>query len=197
MRCCTTDKQSADSIEDQFRIAARLAERERFAVVARFSDAAISGGTASRPGYQALLAAARRREFDVIIAEDSSRLWRNMSEQAPPLAELADLGIHVITHDLDTRQESAEILGSVLGSMASQYRKEIGRRTRRGLEGLARNGKPAGGRSYGYIPASQSGTGQIEIDPEQARVVRQIFEWRAQGWSSARIAGELNQRGTP
>jgi hypothetical protein len=41
-----------------------------------------------------MLAAARRHEFDVIIAEDTSRLWRNLAEPAPRLAELSDLGVH-------------------------------------------------------------------------------------------------------
>lgn len=44
---------------------------------------------------------------------------------------------------------SAAVLSAVIGSMAEQYRKEIGRRTRRGLEGRARAGKSAGGRAYG------------------------------------------------
>jgi len=38
-----------------------------------------------------VLAAARRRAFDIIIAD--LRLWRNMAAQAPRLAKLRDLGI--------------------------------------------------------------------------------------------------------
>jgi site-specific DNA recombinase len=189
----STDKQSEASIEDQFRVCERLAERNGFRTVARFRDAAISGGTVDRPGYRALLQAARRHEFDVIVAEDTSRLWRLLAEQAPRLAELADLGVHVVTHDLDTRQESAAVLSAVVGSMAEQYRKEIGRRTRRGLEGKARQGKPAGGRAYGYVPASMSASGSIEVDAAQADVVRQIFTWYANGWSPKAIARELNR----
>lgn len=193
----STDLQSAASVEDQFRVCERLAERHGFSVTARYCDRAISGGTANRPGYQDMLAAARRREFAAIIAEDSSRLWRNMAEQAPRLAELSDLGVVVVTHDLDTRSETAEILGGVLGALSSQYRKEIGRRTRRGLEGKARAGKSAGGRSYGYIPASASGTGQIEVDAEQAATVRRIFQMFADGHSARSIAATLNCEGIP
>lgn len=186
------EKQSADSIEDQHRTCERLAERHGLTVTARFSDAAISGGTAERPGYQALLAAARRHEFDVIVAEDTSRLWRNLAEQAPRLAELADLGIHVVTHDLDTRTESAGMLSAVLGASSEAYRKEIGRRTRRGLEGRARQGKTAGGHSYGYIAARESGTGQIEIDEAEAEIVRRIYQLYADGKSPRAIADGLN-----
>ena len=193
----STEKQSESSIEDQFRVAERLAERHGFAVVGKFSDHAISGGTAQRPGYQRLLTAARARQFDVIVAEDTSRLWRNLAEQSPRLAELSDLGIEVVTHDLDTRHESAEIMGAVGGAMAAAYRKEIGRRTRRGLKGVARNGKSAGGRAYGYTPAAFSGTGQIEIDDEQAEVVRRVFTLFADGHSPRVIAGMLNREGVP
>jgi len=145
----STDKQSGASIDDQLRICERIAERHGFSVSTRFSDAAISGGTTRRPGYQGMLDAARLRHFDVIVAEDTSRLWRNLAEQAPRLAELSDLGVHVVTHDLDTRQESAGMLSAVLGASSESYRKEIGRRVRRGLEGLARRKKSTGGRAYG------------------------------------------------
>jgi site-specific DNA recombinase len=193
----STEKQSEASIDDQFRVCERLAERHGFKVVARFSDAAISGGTIQRPGYQRMLAAGRRHEFDVICAEDTSRIWRNLAEQSPRLAELSDLDIAVVTHDLDTRHESAEIMGAVGGAMASAYRKEIGRRTRRGLEGLARNGKSAGGRAFEYVPGAMSGTGQIEMDPTQAGIVRRIFKLFADGHSPRDIAGVLNSESVP
>jgi Resolvase, N terminal domain/Recombinase len=144
-----------------------------------------------------MLTAARQHEFEVIIAEDSSRLWRNLAEQSPRLAELCDLGIAVVTHDLDTRHESAEIMGAVGGAMASAYRKEIGRRVRRGLEGLARNQKPTGGRAFGYIAATESASGQREINAEQAPIVRSIFEQYAGGWSPRRIAEDLNSKKVP
>ena len=193
----STDKQSEASVADQHRVCHRLAERHGFTVVAEYSDAAISGGTTRRPGYQAMLAAARRGDFEVIVAEDTSRLWRLLAEQSPRLAELADLGVAVVTHDLDTRQESGAILGAVSGAMAEQYRREIGRRTKRGLEGLARRGKSAGGRAYGYIPAALSGTGRIEIDETQAAIVREIFASYAEGLSPREIAAALNRRSIP
>jgi DNA invertase Pin-like site-specific DNA recombinase len=186
----STEKQSDKSVDDQLRECAEIAKRNTFVVVAQFSDAAISGGTAERPGYQAMLEAARRGEFDVIVAEDVSRLWRNLAEQAPRLAELADLGVEVVTHDLDTRTEAAAILGAVLGASNSAYRKEIGRRTRRGLKGRALAGQPTGGRAYGY-------TSKLEVVPEEAAVVREVFERRAAGESMRAIARDLNGRGAP
>ncbi len=175
----------------------RLAKRHGFRVVARFDDAGISGGTTQRPGYQALLAAARAREFDVIIAEDTSRLWRQQAEQWRAIAELSDLGVHIVTQDADTRSENYKLLLSMHGAMADLYRDQIAYRTKRGLEGRARNGKSAGGRAYGYIAARDSATGEREIHPEQAETVRRIFEWYAAGKSPRWIATELNRLGVP
>lgn len=172
-----------------------MAERHGFRVTERFSDAAISGGKRERPGYQALLSAARAKRFDVILAEDTSRLWRNLAEQWRAVAELLDAGVHLVTQDIDTRSENFKILLSVHGAMADVYRDQIAYRTKRGLEGRARKGKPTGGRAYGYIAARDAASGAREIHAEQADVVRRIFAWYADGKSPQWIAGELNRLG--
>ena len=80
------------------------------------------------------------------------------------------------------RRENDLMMLNLKGSLNENNRKEIGRRIRDKMELLAKSGRAAGGRAYGYTPASQSGTGQIEINEQQAKVVRQIFEKRAAGW---------------
>ena len=159
----STDRQSEASVEDQFRVCERLADREGFEVVQRFEDRGISGGTARRPGYQALLRAARRHEFGVILAEDLKRLWREQAEQWRAIKELIDLGIAIITASgIDSRQQNFEIIASVIGAAGELERKEAAYRTRRGLEGRAVAGQSTGGKAYGYVAARDSGTGQID-----------------------------------
>ena len=72
----------------QVQVCKAICDRVGFHVVAEFADEAISGGTSDRPGYQALTASARARSFDVIVAEDTSRLWRNMGLMWLALKEL-------------------------------------------------------------------------------------------------------------
>jgi len=81
--------------------------------------------------------------------------------------------------------------------MADVYRDQIAYRTRRGLEGRARNGKPTGGRAYGYIAARDAASGEREIHSEQAETVRRIFTWYADGKSPRWIAAKLNEEGVP
>jgi site-specific DNA recombinase len=195
----STDGQEADSIDRQFMVCDAIAKREAFTHAARhrFSDPETSGGTPRRIGYSAMLAAAVRGEFDVLVAEDISRLWRNMEMQTRDINELLELRISIVTQAEDTRRENDLMMLNLKGSMNENNRKEIGRRVRNKMELLAKSGRPAGGRAYGYTPGSQSGTGQIEINEPQAETVRRIFEWRAAGWSGKRIAQELNAQMIP
>src|SRR5882762_11785229 len=115
----STEQQRGESIDDQFRQCERTALAQGFDVVARFSDASISGGTAERPGYQALLSAARRGDFSVIVAEDISRLWRSRAEYGPRSAELEDLGVHLVTAvGDDTRRDGYGLMISIKAAMA-------------------------------------------------------------------------------
>jgi DNA invertase Pin-like site-specific DNA recombinase len=81
-----------------------IAKREYFVhdAAMRFSDPDTSGGPPRRLGYNALLAAASRREFDVVVAEDISRLWRNMEMQTRDINELLELGIATLTSVCET-----------------------------------------------------------------------------------------------
>ncbi len=194
----STDKQRDASIADQIRECERVAAAAGLQVVARFEDKGISAGTAQRPGYQALLSAARAGKFDVIVTEDISRLWRSRAEFGPRSAELEDLGIDWLSCvGQDTRREGWGLVIQILQAMAEQARREASYRTRRGLAGKAHAGLPTGSRAYGYIAARDSKTGQIEIDEAHAATVRRIFELYAAGMSPRGIASLLNSEHVP
>jgi len=194
----STDKQRDASIDDQFRECERVAKAAGLEIVGRFQDKGISAGTHQRPGYQAMLSAARGHVFDVLVSEDISRLWRNRSEYGQRSAELEDLGVHLLTCvGDDTRRDGWGLVLQIKQAVAEQARREASYRTRRGLEGNALSGKPTGGRAYGYIPACSSAAGQIEIEPTEAAIVRRIFELYADGVSPRGIASRLNAEAVP
>src|SRR5581483_9150375 len=190
----STDKQREQSLEDQWHVCQQVAVREGLKVVDKFGDKEISGGTDQRPGYQAMLKAAREHKFDFIIVEDISRLWRNRAEFGPRSAELEDLKIHMVTAvGDDTRRDGWGLTIQIKLAMAEHQRREASYRTRRGLDGLARVGKPTGGKAYGYRMVDK----QRKVEPAQAKIVLQIYKWRAAGWSGQRIARQLNADRVP
>src|SRR5690606_9621740 len=76
---------------------ASYAERQGWTVVGTFTDAAISGATTLRPGYQALLAAMRAGEVDVVLAWSQDRLSRDLEHVASLNKQARYLGVQMHT----------------------------------------------------------------------------------------------------
>jgi site-specific DNA recombinase len=97
--------------------------------------------------------------------------------------------------------EISELHVGLKGAMSALYLKDLAQKTRRGLEGRVRQGRSAGGLSYGYRvvrtlgPDGAPTTGEREVDPTEAEVVRSIFVAFARGRSPRAIAKDMNNRG--
>jgi DNA invertase Pin-like site-specific DNA recombinase len=78
----STDQQRDASIEDQARVCLRRIDQEGWQFAATYTDAASSGASPLRPGYQKLLADARKRVFDIVVAEALDRLSRDQEDVA-------------------------------------------------------------------------------------------------------------------
>ena len=208
----SSDLQRAASIEDQFRNCRKRAATEGWTVVAEFADAAISGSDSSRPQYKAMIAAAGRREFDVLILDDLSRLTRDSVEQETTIRRMEFQGIRIVStcDGYDSRSASRKIQRGVKGLMNEIFLDDLRQKVHRGLEGQALKRFWCGGKPYGYRlrpvtdPSRLDPYGQpanigtmLVIDAVQAKIVREIFERYCAGDSCHAIAVELNRRGVP
>ena len=65
----SSELQADRSIEDQLHLCRRFIQQQEWEYRQAYTDRAISGATALRPAYQALLEDARRGSYDVVVAE--------------------------------------------------------------------------------------------------------------------------------
>jgi Site-specific recombinases, DNA invertase Pin homologs len=156
----------------------------------------MTGARHDRPGYQAMLAAAEAREFEVLLVDDLSRLSRDELESKRAIRALRFWGIRVIgvSDGIDTDRKGHKIEVGLRGLMSELYLDELADKTHRGLMGRALAGSSAGGLPFGYRVA---GAGQRVIDQAQAAVVCLIFTRYASGQTPRAIAADLNRLGTP
>src|SRR5262249_17271101 len=93
----SSDRQSPASIQDQLRKCREVANRQHWTVLPEhvYTDEAISGAGADRPGVLQLMAAASRapRGFDIVLVDDTSRLSRNQGDTARIVERLNFLGV--------------------------------------------------------------------------------------------------------
>jgi site-specific DNA recombinase len=190
----SSENQREASIEDQIEVCRRYAAQHGFEVVTIFDDKAISGSDRNRPGFQALLAAARKRQFDLVLVEALDRLTRRLSDIAAVYDELQFLGLGF--HAVNIGQVTTMHIG-LLGTMAQITLSDLRDKTRRGQLGRVLKGRVAGGKAYGYdvLPGDDSGYGARRVNDSEAEIVRRIFRLFAGGMSPRAIAKKLNTEG--
>src|SRR5262249_31549093 len=160
-------------------------------------------------GLQRLLSAAQgsKREFAVILVDDTSRLSRKLVDFLKIFERLQFFGVRVVfvAQGIDTSSEQAELLVATHGIVDSLYLKDLANRTFRGVEQRAIDGLHTGGRVFGYrhvpieSPSNRDAHGRpviqgvrLEVNATQAHTIRRIFERYAAGHSMKRIAIDLN-----
>ncbi len=196
----SSDRSRDESLEDQIRVCRAYAERHGWIVVEVLQDAAISGASSFRAGYQTLLERVRERRFDIVVSEALDRLSRDQSDVAGLYKRLsfAGVAIHTVSEGL-----VSELHVGLKGTMNALFLRDLAAKTHRGLRGRVEAGKSGGGLSYGYELVRQvdeqgeKTRGDRRIHAEQHQVVTRIFTMFAAGSSPIAIAKALNLENIP
>jgi DNA invertase Pin-like site-specific DNA recombinase len=125
----------------------RLAEQRGFEVVLEYIDK-ISGAKAKRPALDQMLAAARRREFDVVLVWAADRLARSVRHFLEVLDTLNHLGIEFVSfrENLDTGGPLGRAVVVIVSAVAELERNLIIERVRAGLRRAKLEGRQLGRR---------------------------------------------------
>ncbi len=193
----SSENQRDASIADQFRVCREFAQRQGWHIAAEFSDHAVSGATVMRPGFQAMMRDALQKKVDIVMAEALDRFSRDQEDTAGLFKRLTFAGVNIVTL---AEGDITHLHIGLKGTMNALFLKELAEKTRRGLRGRVEAGRSGGGISYGYriVRRLENGTvttGEREIVPEEAAVVRRVFKDYLAGASPKQIAKALNAEG--
>lgn len=159
-----------------------------------FSDEAKTGTKEDRPGFQALLQACREKKVDLVIVKSLSRFARNTVTVLKSVKELKELGINIYFEEERLYSNSGEC-EMILNIMASYYQEEarsVSENMKWRIKRDFEQGLLWGGRDYfGYKVVDR----KLVVVPEQAKVVKHIFELYEQGYGDTMIAKILNKEG--
>lgn len=150
----------------------RYADNRGLSIIHIFEDK-MSGTHAQRPQFQALLSAARRREFDTVIVWKLDRFGRSLKDVIIHLTELQELGITFISlrDQIDFSTSSGRLMMHLLASFAEFEASLIKERVRAGIANAKRKG--------------------IKLGRPQATDPRLILSLRSEGLSYSAIARRL------
>jgi site-specific DNA recombinase len=202
-RVSSEEQREGQTIDSQIAELERFAAAQSWVVVGIYKDEGWSGAVLVRPELDRLRDDAKKKLFDIVLLNDVDRLARDVSHIGVIKRDLERQGLQVRFRKLPAEQSpTANLMVNILGSFAEFEREMIIDRTRRGrrykvevrqlfLGSLAPYG-------YRYVTKDQSAgrDGYLEVLPEQAAIVRQMFQWVDQeGLSARKVVRRLNELG--
>jgi site-specific DNA recombinase len=148
-----------------------------------FIDDGFSGSTLVRPALEKMRDTAWAGGFTRLYVHSPDRLARKYAWQVLLVEELQRQGIEIVflNREIGVSPEE-DLLLQMQGVIAEFERAKIMERSRRGKRHAAKRGSVnvLGAAPYGYRYITKhagGGEAQYQVVPEEARVVKQIFEW--------------------
>jgi DNA invertase Pin-like site-specific DNA recombinase len=140
-RVSTTDQTTANQTLEL----EKVAKRNGWALEAVFEDT-ISGAKTKRPALERLLKGVVRKEFDVVMVWDVSRLGRSLTHLVRLLEEFNSKGVNLYFHQqgIDTTTPTGRMMYQMCGVFAEFERSMIQERVKAGLARARAQGKQLG-----------------------------------------------------
>lgn len=155
-----------------------------------YIDDGISGMHADkREEFQRMLKDAKLGKIDMIITKEISRFARNTLDSIQYTRELLSYGVCVWFQNdgINTIDDDSEFRLTIMAGVAQDEIRKLSSRVKFGHAQSIKNGVVLGHRMYGY----SNNQGKLELVPEEADMVRMIFQDYASGISTPRIEKKL------
>ena len=202
----STDRQKEKgTIESQLLALREYCAAHDLQIVLEKTDEGTSAAPTSlkhRPGYLAILQAARTRSFDVLVVTAIDRMTRaGQAGRGIAIGQVTELGIPIIALNLgmeiDPSTPHGDMTLAIMGSMAHQESKNHAARVQMGIRRQQKQGRMTSGRppwGYRWVKDGQ-GAGHMEVDEAKAEIVREIFRRMVAGENRCALSRELTARG--
>ena len=193
----------ADSIENQIALLeSYISGCPDLSRVELFADNGYTGTNFHRPEFNRMMEAVQSGVIDCIVVKDLSRLGRNYIETSQFIEKICPFyGLRFIAvndgFDTATVTDTAQMSMALSNIVNDYYAKDISRKVTSALQTKMERGDYIGNYApHGYCKDPEN-KNHLVIDPETAPVIRQIFQWRAEGISYMGINRRLNEAGIP
>lgn len=164
-------------------------------LIAVYSDAASGTRAVNRPGYQQLMKDCINKKIDLILVKSLSRFGRDALETIRQVRKLKkmNIGIYIEIGGLNTLNINDSIIDQLaaVDQAESHFRSE---NIKFGIRHRMRSGKTVLNHTQ-FLGYTKGPDGVLQIVPEEAEVVRKIFDLYIQGNGVRKIKRYLEEQG--
>ncbi|WP_341478095.1 recombinase family protein [Clostridium sporogenes] len=191
-RVSTTRGSQEDSLDAQKKGLQKIINDNPNCILFKVYTDTESGKNIYRPGFQEMIFDSYENYFDIILVKSISRFNRNTVDLIDTVNKLRCLGIEVIFNqeNISSKDRDSDLVMALSASLAQSESESLSVAIKWGLKRGFESGesKLYTRKCFGY---SQSETGELVINEEQAEVVRKIFDLYLSGYSVDMIMKEL------
>ena len=164
-------------------------------LVGVYSDTASGTCTDQRPSYQELMRDCTKRKVDLILVKSLSRFGRDALETIRQIRRLKEIniGVYIENGGLNALNVSDSMIDQLaaLAQAESHFRSE---NIKFGIRHRMRSGKTVLNHTQ-FLGYTKGPDGVLQIVPEEAEIVRKIFELYIQGNGVRKIKRYLEEHG--
>ncbi len=146
--------------------------------------------------FQAMMSECREGQIDLILVKSISRFGRNTLEMLQAFNELKTLNVDVKfdVERLSLKDSKAMLMLTIYSALAQEESETRSYSIRWGIRQRFKNGTSGflNRTCYGYRKLVN---GKLVINAEEAEVIRQIYQWRAEGATLRVISSRLEKYG--
>ncbi|WP_100663761.1 recombinase family protein [Geobacillus sp. WSUCF-018B] len=202
VRVSTEKEEQRLSPENQRKICEVEAESKGLKVEYYYEDRSTGTSITEREDMQLLLEDAKKGYFKTVIFASLSRFSRDLTDSLNMKRILVDaLGIRLISVDenFDSLVDKDSNKFELHQLINENYAKQISNASRRGIKARAMQGNFTGSFApYGYRKVIKDGKKTLEINKDEAAIVRLIYHWYVHnGMGEKAIVNALNEQNIP
>lgn len=172
-----------------------------------YEDEGFSGGNLNRPDFKKMMDAARQKKFRAIIVYRLDRISRNISDFSSLIEELSrsEIAFVSIREQFDTGTPMGRAMMYIASVFSQLERETIAERIRDNMHKLAKTGRWLGGTTpTGYsseavqkitIDGKSKKACKLKLIPEEAEIIRMIYDLYMEHDSLTAVEAELIKRG--
>ena len=161
-----------------------------------YADEALTGTKENRENFQKMLADCKAGKIDLIITKSISRFARNTVTLLETVRELKAIGVDVYFEEQNIHSISpdGELMLTILASYAQEESLSASENQKWRIRKDFEQGRMCSITILGY---KRNKNGVLEIVPEEAEIVRMIFNDYLSGMGNQAIANKLHEMGVP
>lgn len=168
-----------------------VSQNKNWVLVGGYVDEGISATSAiKREKFMEMIRDAKIHKFDLILTKEISRFARNTMDSLFYTQELLRNGVGVLfeSDNINTLDPDAELRLTIMSSIAQDETRKISERVKFGFRESIKKGTVLGSNNiWGY----RKENGKLVIVPEEAQIVREIFDMYANNDVGVRRIGKI------